>query len=123
MNYVFVFLSLIHLSVISALAPLEPPQGSFYFGPWYERLNGDYPTSINQRLEYNVSFFHSDFNLTDDCQPQEIDMFLDQVAATNTNAIVYMTIYPMQGFAAVTDAALQTLTLKVQSHSAKCLDC
>lgn len=97
----------------SSLAPLEPAEGSFYFGPWYERLNGDYPISINKRLDYNLSFFHSDFNLTDDCQPKEIDNFFDQIYSTKTDAIAYMTIYPMRGFTAVTEAALQTLTLKI----------
>ena len=104
---------LLAISKVEALAPLEPPQGSLYFGPWYERLAGDTPTAINSRLEFNVSFFHSDFNLTDDCQPLEISKFLNQVYATHTNAIVYMTIYPMLGFAAVTEGALQMLTLKV----------
>jgi hypothetical protein len=113
MKLVILFLCIISFNAVEALAPLEPPDGSLYFGPWYERLNGDYPTAINNRLGFNLSFFHSDFNLTDDCQPQEIDMFLEQVYATRTNAIVYMTIYPMKGFRAVTDAALQTLTLKV----------
>jgi hypothetical protein len=112
MNFVILFLYL-SLNAVQAPAPLEPPDGSLYFGPWYERLNGDYPISINNRLGVNLSFFHSDFNLTDDCQPKEIDMFLEQVYATSTNALVYMTIYPMKGFGAITDAALQTLTLKV----------
>ena len=101
------------IRAVQGLAPLEPPQGSIYFGPWYERLAGDSPNGINNRLEFNASFFHSDFNLTHDCQPLEISKFLNQVYATHTNAIVYMTIYPIQGFAAVTEAALQMLALKV----------
>lgn len=106
-------LFLLLFTVIYSFASLEPPTGSFYFGPWYERLNGDYPVSINNRLGYNMSFFHSDFNLTADCQPLEIDNFFDQLYATNTDAIAYLTIYPMEGFSAVSDSALDELSLKI----------
>ena len=101
------------IGTLTALAPLEPPEGKILFGPWYERLNGDNPVSINQRLNAKLPFFQSDFNLTDDCQPKEIDIFFNQIHATDTNAIAYMTIYPIDGFHSVTEAALQTLTLKI----------
>ena len=83
-------------------------------GPWYDRLNGDTPNSINARVNHQyMSFFQSDFNLTSDCQPEMIDNFLGQLDNTTTDAIAYMTIYPMQGFDAVTDAGLDCLAGKV----------
>lgn len=59
------------------------------------------------------SLFQSDFNLTKDSQPEMLNNFFSQLDNTSTNAIAYLTIYPMEGFDAVTDEAIAQLSQKV----------
>lgn len=59
------------------------------------------------------SLFQSDMNLTSSCQSDFIDNFAEQVTATGTNAILYLTLYPIMGFGAVTDAGVQEFAQKM----------
>jgi hypothetical protein len=86
-------------SAILALSPLEPPDNSgIYFGSWYDRLHGDTPVATNARVNYKpLSFFQSDVNITSTLQSASLDNFVSQVAATATDAFIYLTVYPMEG--------------------------
>ncbi|KAJ3277273.1 hypothetical protein HK104_003473 [Borealophlyctis nickersoniae] len=101
-------------ATVAAQNPLEPPNGKMYFGAWYDRLQNDTPVAINSRLGYKpLSFFQSDINLTSTLQlPTEFDQ---QVDATGTDAILYLTVYPIQGFDVVTDSAVADLAKEVKS--------
>jgi beta-mannanase len=46
-------------------------------------------------------------NITNTAQAPFIDNFLAQVQASNTDAIMYLTLYPSEGFAAVTPAGIE----------------
>ncbi|KAJ3044109.1 hypothetical protein HDV00_003213 [Rhizophlyctis rosea] len=99
------------LSAMSAingqLAPLEPPDGKLLFGAWYDRLKNDTPVAINTRVGKPLSMFQSDINITDTLQMP--DQFRQQLEATNTDAIMYLTVYPFWGFDNVTAAAVGQL--------------
>ena len=99
-------------SLIFALAPLEfADDGKLYMGPWYDRLDGDTISSIIQRVNHKSwSFFQSDFNLTSDCQPEAMNQFFQQLDDSGTDAIAYVTLYPIQGFDNVTDGAISQVS-------------
>jgi hypothetical protein len=102
-----------------ALAPLEQPDGSpIHFGAWYDRLNGDTPVKINARVGSKpFSFFQSDMNITetmDDEQMGYIDEFVKQVEATESDAFIYLTLYPFFGFERVTDLAIDQFAQRVK---------
>jgi len=59
--------------------------------------------------------FQSDMNITSVLQAKELDNFLDHLSEINTDAIAYVTLYPMEGFAAVSDQALQDLVLRLNN--------
>ncbi|KAJ3037647.1 hypothetical protein HDV00_001452 [Rhizophlyctis rosea] len=95
------------LSTIKAQVPLEPPNGRLLFGPWYDRLHGDSPALVINRLGYNPSMYQSDINITHTLQvPTE---FIRQMDETQTDAIMYLTVYPIEGFDNVTDSAITDL--------------
>ncbi|KAJ3055340.1 hypothetical protein HK097_010840 [Rhizophlyctis rosea] len=93
--------------VSAQLAPLEPEDGKLLFGAWYDRLKNDTPIAINTRVGRPLSMFQSDINITETLQlPTQ---FIEQVDATNTDAILYLTVYPFWGFDRVTDVAIAEL--------------
>jgi hypothetical protein len=97
------------------LANLEPVDGSFYLGAWYDRLNGDTPTAINQRLGIKpMAFFQADINITETLQADALDEFIEQASA-QPHAFIYLTIYPYEGFDAVSDSAFLELVTKIQA--------
>lgn len=61
-----------------------------------------------------MSFFQSDVNITSTLQSEFLDSFLAQVSETNTSAIVYLTVYPMEGFDKVSDSALSDLSSRLK---------
>ncbi|KAJ3040772.1 hypothetical protein HK097_002472 [Rhizophlyctis rosea] len=106
------------LSLLSALAifsgvqagvPLEPENGKIYFGAWYARPNGDTPAAINTRVGKKLAMFQSDFNITDTINEGNPLQFLQQMDETKSDAIMYLTAYPMYGFDSVTDKAIDDL--------------
>ncbi|KAI8907794.1 glycoside hydrolase superfamily [Gorgonomyces haynaldii] len=104
---------------LAQLAPLEPSQKGVYFGPWYERLNGDTPLAIQQRTQVkSFSLWQSDMNITDTLQSAYIDDFVKQVDALRSDAVLYLTIYPIMGFEAVTQAAINEFATKIQTITA-----
>jgi hypothetical protein len=99
--------------VTAQLRPLEPSEG-IYLGAWYDRINGDTPSRINQRLGHRpLSFFQVDVNVTQTLQADAIDQFERQVRETGTNAFMMLTVYPYEGFEAVSDAAHRQLVDKI----------
>lgn len=56
-----------------------------------------------------------DVNITQTLQSAEIDTFVSHMAATNTQAFLYLTIYPYEGFDVVSDSALADLVAKVKA--------
>jgi hypothetical protein len=106
--------------LLAQLAPLEPAENKMYLGAWYDRLNGDTPAKINSRLNYKpMSFFQSDMNITDTLQSGAIDQFIQHIEETQTNAFVYLTLYPFEGFDKVTDRAVDEFVDKVKGIVSK----
>jgi hypothetical protein len=103
-------------SLVFSQAVLEPADNSgIYLGAWYDRLNGDTPVKVNMRLNYKpLPFFQSDMNITDSLQSEAVDNFIDQVEATETDAFVYLTIYPMNGFDGLSDNSIDQLAQKIK---------
>jgi hypothetical protein len=105
--------------IVSALAPLEQPNGAgIHFGAWYDRLNGDTPVKMIERVGSKpFSFFQSDMNITetmDDEQMGYINQFVEQVEATESDAFIYLTLYPFFGFERVTDLAIDQFAQRVK---------
>jgi len=104
-----------------SLAPLEfdaPGKLLLYFfffnhhfrGAWYDRKQGDTPLSVNSRINYkNLSLFQSDVNITDVLQSDYFDNFMSQLESTDSDCYAILTVYPIQGFDVVSDAAIQDL--------------
>jgi hypothetical protein len=112
-------LILLLATVVNSLAPLEQPDGSpIHFGAWYDRLNGDTPAKMIERVGSKpFSFFQSDMNITetmDDEQMGYINQFVEQVEATNSDAFIYLTLYPFFGFERVTDKAIDQFAQRVK---------
>jgi hypothetical protein len=101
---------------MAQLRPLEPENG-IYLGAWYDRLNGDDPTKINTRVGRPMSFFQVDVNVTQTLQADAIDQFERQVRDTRSNAFMMLTVYPYEGFDAVSDAAHRQLVDKIATLS------
>lgn len=101
--------------VAAAMAPLEQPDGSpVYFGPWYDRLAGDTVAQLNERLNYKpFSMFQADVNITETLQSSAVDEIFAGIVGSNTDAVVYLTVYPYNGFDVITDAAVNDLATKV----------
>jgi hypothetical protein len=101
------------LQLVYALAPLEMSDQKIYFGPWYERIRGDTPLAINTRLGHNLSLFQSDINITSTLQIDFLNNFLTQLDQTSSDAIAYLTVYPIEGFDKVSQSALQALADRI----------
>ena len=70
--------------------------------------------AINARVGYkSMSLFQSDVNITNVLQADYMDDLVQQVTKTKTDAIVYLTVYPFEGFGNVSDAAINQLAEKV----------
>ena len=99
----------IGLYAVNALEPLEPASG-IYFGPWYDRIHGDTPESIQRRVNHKpFSFFQSDMNIDAVFSTWNFTNFMEQMPQ-DLNTIAYLTLYPMKGFVAVSEAALKNFT-------------
>ncbi|RKO86458.1 hypothetical protein BDK51DRAFT_37803, partial [Blyttiomyces helicus] len=93
-------------------------------GSWYDRLKGDTPVQVNSRYTpHPLSFFQSDINITgggifllggDTLDPAPTQ-FISQISATNTDAILYLTVYAYGGFANITQTAYGELASVVKN--------
>ncbi|KAJ3300806.1 hypothetical protein HDV03_001971 [Kappamyces sp. JEL0829] len=102
------------------LAPLEKPDGSpIYFGTWFDRPHGDTAVATNARLNYKpLSLFQSDVNITETLQAADTDDIFAKIKETGTDAIVYLTVYPMEGYGNVSDGALADLSGRIAAQTA-----
>jgi hypothetical protein len=98
------------------LAPLEPAGGKILFGPWYNRVDKDTPFKTQERVKVPpFSLFQSDMDIGQTLKnAEDIMQTADQIAETKTDAIMYLTIYPKDGFEAVSDSALQAFVAIVK---------
>ncbi|KAJ3023828.1 hypothetical protein HKX48_000516 [Thoreauomyces humboldtii] len=106
------------VGVAASLAPLEPPS-KLLFGAWLNFIKqADSPTLLNQRFgQAAVGVFQSNFNI-----PEELGIvqgLIDMVDATNSDAIMYLTVYPMSGLGNVTDDNITTFGNVVQASVLK----
>ncbi|KNC96830.1 uncharacterized protein SPPG_07664 [Spizellomyces punctatus DAOM BR117] len=82
-------------SCLSALAaPLEPPSGVL-FGAWLDTSpgRGDSPLLFNKRLGQNASLFQMALDIPLNQSALPPTHFVDE---TNTDAILYLTVYPQK---------------------------
>jgi hypothetical protein len=64
-------------------------------GAWFDRLHGDTAKAINARLNIKpLSLFQSDVNITATLQAEYLEDIFAKIEETNTDAIVYVTVYP-----------------------------
>ncbi|RKP02712.1 hypothetical protein CXG81DRAFT_24677 [Caulochytrium protostelioides] len=89
------------------LAKHEPESG-LLFGMWYDRLSGVTPSDIEDKLQsHHISMWQSDINITDTLQ--DASPFLRDVEKINTDAAIFLTVYPFEGIDAVSDGAIADL--------------
>lgn len=103
-SLIIILLFIIEIIQLAKATHLEPPDGKILFGPWYDRVTGDTIVDITKRFNYKkFSFVQSDINITDHLQyPDEFIKHLDDSKA---DTIMYLTVYPFEGFDKVTDEA------------------
>ncbi|KAJ3150066.1 hypothetical protein HDU86_006790 [Geranomyces michiganensis] len=96
------------VGVAASLAPLEQPS-QVLFGSWVDMIGGtDSPSLTNDRFAFQkLGLFQTNMNIPEDL-PQ-VPQLIAKIADTGTDAIAYLTVYPMQGFDKVTDAHIQEL--------------
>ena len=100
--------------VISPFLNAHSRHLNHYSGTWVDRLNGDSVKATNARLNYKpMSMFQGDVNLTSVLQSDFVDDISSQIIGTGTDAIIYLTVYPFEGFSNVSDAAVAELAAKV----------
>jgi hypothetical protein len=112
---------------VNSLAPLEPEQSGLMIGSWYDRLHGDTPQKTHDRYHYfyhrcslpPFSIWQSDMNITKTLQTDFIHNFTDQVDALSTDAILYITLYPIEGFSAVSTAAINDFAAQIKNITSK----
>ncbi|EJU05153.1 glycoside hydrolase [Dacryopinax primogenitus] len=108
----------------SATALNEPPDGQLYFGLWLDTsvTSGDSPLAANARVGRNISWFQFSQNIP-------VDQYNDvtgvggiinatKVTETDTDAGIYVTVYPLNGLAAVTVQDMAALGIQLQSYIA-----
>ncbi|KAI8923818.1 glycoside hydrolase superfamily [Entophlyctis helioformis] len=91
----------------------EPPNGRLYLGAWLDTADsapgvgdGDRPVRMDQRLGFNLSSFQYAQNIPIDTFPFPIE----QVEATGTDSLIYLTVYPRPTPWTVTDEQITNLT-------------
>jgi hypothetical protein len=92
---------------------IEPPDGKVFFATWLDTADsspgsgdGDRPLAFNQRMGFNASCFQYAQNIPIDTYPFPYE----QVYTLETDAIVYLTVYPRPSPWTVTDDQIANLT-------------
>lgn len=90
-----------------------PPDGKHYLGAWLDTVDsrpgandGDRPVKLNERMGFNMPIFHYAQNIPIDTFPFPVE----QVIATNTDAMIMLTVYPRPTPWEVTDVHIRNLT-------------
>jgi hypothetical protein len=91
----------------------EPPDGKHYIGGWLDTADsapgandGDRPIKFDQRMGFNSSFFQYGQNIPIDTYPFPYE----QVYSMNTDALVFLTVYPRPTPWSITDEQIANLT-------------
>jgi len=113
----WIYLALAAVGTAQKLAPLELDRtNGILFGVWFDRKHGAIPSEINKKFNYKpLSLWQSDVNITETLQADYVDDIFTKITQTQTNAIIYLTVYPIEGFEKVSDAALNQLAQKVRA--------
>ncbi|KAJ3155574.1 hypothetical protein HDU89_006540 [Geranomyces variabilis] len=96
------------------LSPLEPTRG-IMLGAWLDTAPGrDTPAAFNARFGHNAAMVHLAQNLPLVPSALAPVQLLDQ---TNTNAILYLSIYPTVAPDALTDAQINALVQQLTTYT------
>lgn len=102
------------LPLVLAQALNEPAK--IHMGAWLDTAdtapganNGDRPVLFNQRMGFNASFFQYAQNIPIDTFPFPIE----QVEATESDALIHLTVYPRPTPWEITDAQISILTAQM----------
>ncbi|KAJ3035552.1 hypothetical protein HDV00_003649 [Rhizophlyctis rosea] len=105
------------------LAPLEPATNKTLLAFWLDldpTAGNDDPAAANKRISLNIPVFQFAFDIPGSLQPANQDKSVyELVKETGTNAGVYLTLYPRQGFDKVDDAAVKTVVDFVKDLNSK----
>ncbi|KAK4055104.1 hypothetical protein OIV83_000384 [Microbotryomycetes sp. JL201] len=84
--------------LLATAAPGEPPGDQVIFGAWLDPADGynDRPAFFNRQLQQNVAVFQ----IAQDIPLPPYNWIIEE---SGTDAAVFLTVYPAQGFAAVSD--------------------
>lgn len=100
----------------------EPPPGKVYLGAWLDTADssvtakdGDRPLLFNKRMAFNASVFQYAQNLPVDTYTFPIE----QIEGTNTDALVYLTVYPQPYPFSIDDADIKALADQMAVLNAK----
>ncbi|TPX55188.1 hypothetical protein PhCBS80983_g05524 [Powellomyces hirtus] len=99
-----------------ALSPLEPSRG-IMLGTWCDTAPGkDSPAAFNQRFGHNAAMVHLAQNL-----PLEMDKLapVQLVDQTNTNAILYLSVYPTIQPNLLTDAQIAAFVNQLSTYTSQ----
>ncbi|KZT52980.1 glycoside hydrolase family 26 protein [Calocera cornea HHB12733] len=106
----------------TSLALNEPPDGQLYLGAWIDTgvSSGDSPLAFNSRIGRNASWFQASQNLPadpyDDVTGTGGIINATKVFETNTDAGVYVTVYPEDGLTAISAQDYAGLGVQLQSY-------
>ena len=116
----FMFKLLAFAASVHAQAVAIPPPGKIYFGAWLDTADsapglgdGDRPTKFNQRMGFNASVFQYGQNIPIDTFPMPIE----QIEATGTDAVVYLTVYPRPTPWNITDDMINQLAVQCGNYN------
>ncbi|EJU05283.1 glycoside hydrolase [Dacryopinax primogenitus] len=97
----------------------EPPDNTLYLGAWLD-TSSDSPQSFNQRLGQNTPWFQFAQTIPagnlDEVTGQGGIVNASLVWETGTDAGVYVTVYPTQGFAAIQEQDWAALGVQLQTY-------
>ncbi|KAJ3387888.1 hypothetical protein HDU84_000424 [Entophlyctis sp. JEL0112] len=108
---------------VSALALYEPADGNVVWGSWVDTsasastgTGGDSPSLFNGRLGRSTGVFELSQDLPlaiSQYDNSELTANLSMIEATGTNAIMFLTVYPNNGFDAYSDADVAKLAYQL----------
>jgi hypothetical protein len=119
MKLLIVLISL--LDIILSKALFEPPDGKVYLGAWLDFGNGDTTLKFNKDMNFNASFFQEAQDMPLKPNPRDNLYAIDATKITdlNTDAFIFLTVYPRDMDAAMEDNVIANLTGQVKAYNDK----